>query len=76
MTGASSWATAPPNLPYSTGCCIVATCSSADYEAGGRRPTAAVKANDKNKREKDAEQRTPGGGAIPDPVTSYNGASP
>jgi len=56
------------------------TFSNADRAAGEQRPVLKEKANDnsngKNKSDKDAGQRTPGGVATPDPRASNAEASP
>ena len=52
------------------------TCCSAVRAAGAPKPPAVRKANGKNKSNRDAGQRTPGGVAISDPVASHDGASP
>ena len=67
MTGGNCSATAPLLLPCSIAYCITDTCCSADRAAGVPKPLAARKDNDKNKSDKDAGQRTPGGVANPDP---------
>src|SRR6185437_4890091 len=67
MTGANYSATAPLSPPCSIAYCTMDTCSSADRAVGAPRPPAVRKANDKNKNNKEAGQRTPGGVANPDP---------
>ena len=64
---ASCWAIAPPLPPCSIAYCTTDTCSSADRAVGAPKPPAMRKDNDKNKSNKDAGQRTPGGVANSDP---------
>ena len=54
------------------------TFSNAAHAVGAPKPAALEKANDKgkNKSDKEAGQRTPGGVATRDPEASHNGASP
>ena len=73
-------ATAPPSPPCWIGCCTTGTCSSAARAVGEPRPAVPEKTNDKSKSKdkynKDAGQRTPGGVATRDPEASHDGASP
>ena len=73
-------ATVPPSPPCWIVFCTTDTFSNAAHAVGEPRPAAREKANDnsngKNKSNKDAGQRTPGGVATRDPRASYAGASP
>jgi hypothetical protein len=77
-------AIAPPPPPCWIVFCTTGTFSNAAREAGEPRPAIREKANDKNnhnpnsknKSDRGAGQRTPGGVATRDPRTSHAGASP